>query len=79
VVSTVIPIHKAVKHEQAALQVHLEAPAPGVLALGAHNCGGPAMAMITFYLYGNDADSVVRRDAAKWQEWMGEHFPMPKM
>jgi uncharacterized protein YndB with AHSA1/START domain len=79
VISTVIPIHKAGEHEQAALQVHLDAPAPGVLALGSHNCGGPPMAMINFFLYGNDAESVVKRDAAKWQQWMGELFPMPKM
>jgi hypothetical protein len=35
--------------------------------------------MINFFLYGNDAESVVKRDAAKWQQWMGELFPMPKM
>ena len=79
VVSEVIPIHKALKHEQAALQVHLDAPAPGVLSVGAHNCGGAPMAMVNFYLYGSDADSVVKRDAAKWRTWMGERFPMPKM
>ena len=79
VVSEVIPVHAAGKHEQAGLQVHLDAPAPGVLALGAHNCAGAPMAMINFYLYGNDAESVARRDAAKWQTWMGERFPMPKM
>ena len=79
VVSEVIPVHRAAKHEQAGLQVHLEAPAPGVLALGAHNCAGAPMAMINFYLYGGDADAVVRRDADKWQAWMGDRFPMPKM
>ena len=79
VVSTVIPIHKAVKHEEAGLQVFLDAPAPGVLALSANNCMGGPMATIYFYLYGNNADSVVQRDAEKWQAWMGEHFPMPQM
>ncbi len=79
VVSAVVPIHKAVKHEEAALQVQLDAPASGVLALAAHNCMGAPMAMVNFYLYGNDADSVVKRDSAKWQKWMGEKFPMPQM
>lgn len=79
VVSAVIPIHVAGKHEQAALQVHLDAPVPGVLALSAHNCAGAPMATVNFYLYGSDAEPVARRDAAKWQEWMGRHFPMAKM
>ncbi len=37
------------------------------------------MATVYFYLYGNNADSVVKRDAAKWQAWMAEQFPMPQM
>ncbi|HEU5181038.1 MAG TPA: SRPBCC domain-containing protein [Candidatus Polarisedimenticolia bacterium] len=79
VVGTVVPIHKALKHEEATLQVHLDEPVPGVLALGANNCMGGPMATIYFYLYGNNADSVVKRDAEKWQGWMAEKFPMPQM
>jgi uncharacterized protein YndB with AHSA1/START domain len=78
VVGAVIPVHSAGKHEQASLQIHLDAPAPGVLALGAHNCAGPAMVMLNVYLYGESAGAVARRDEAKWQKWMAEEFPMPR-
>ena len=78
VVSEVIPVHSAAKHEQAGMQIRLDAPAPGMLALGAHNCGGPAMAMLSFYLYGDCADAVAKRDAATWQKWMAKEFPMPQ-
>lgn len=57
--------------------VRLTEPAPGVASLGAFSCGGPVQTMISFYLFGERGAAAVKRDAAKWEKWMGERFPMP--
>ena len=60
------------------LMVRTEEPCPGVAILGVYNCGGMIMPMVSYYMYGKDAAAIAKRDEAKWQAWMGEHFPMPK-
>jgi hypothetical protein len=57
------------------LLVRLEQPAPGFASLGAVNCGGMVMAMITFYLYGDRAAAAAQRDTQPWQEWLSKLFP----
>jgi uncharacterized protein YndB with AHSA1/START domain len=55
--------------------VRLDKPGPGVVSLGAFDCGGPVMVALSFYLYGDQAAGVVSREQPLWQAWMGEHFP----
>jgi uncharacterized protein YndB with AHSA1/START domain len=57
------------------LLVRLEQPAPGLASLGAVNCSGMVMAMITFYLYGDRAHAAAQRDTQPWQEWLAKLFP----
>ena len=58
--------------------VRLTEPAPGMATVGAYACGGPVQTMISFYLFGERGAAAVKRDTAKWEQWMGERFPMPK-
>jgi uncharacterized protein YndB with AHSA1/START domain len=58
--------------------LRIDEPAPGIAALGlAGYPGGPIMAAINFYLYGEHADETVARETPRWQAWMQERFPMP--
>ena len=59
------------------LLVRLEQPAPGVVSIGSFNCGGSVMATVSFYLYGDAAAAVAKRDEPLWQAWMGKQFPAP--
>ena len=58
--------------------LRLDAPVPGVAALGAFNVGGQSMAALNFYLYGEQAADTVAREAPKWQAWFDARFPMPR-
>jgi hypothetical protein len=58
--------------------VRLSEPAPGVASLGAFPCGGPVQTMISFYLFGEPGTAAVKRDAATWEKWMSDRFPMPQ-
>ncbi len=60
------------------LILRLTEPAPGIASVGAYACGGPVQVIISFYLFGERGAAAVKRDAAKWETWMGERFPMPK-
>jgi len=60
------------------LILRLTEPAPGMASIGAYPCGGPVQTMISFFLFGERSAAAVKRDAAKWEKWMGERFPMPK-
>lgn len=55
--------------------VRLDEPAPGFAMLGVYNCGGPVQAMVTLYLYGDQAHAVVERDEPAWRALMAERFP----
>jgi hypothetical protein len=57
--------------------LQLDKPGPGVIALGAFNCGGPSMAVLGFYLYGDLAAGTVARETPLWDAWFEERFPMP--
>lgn len=57
--------------------LRLDKPSPGIVALGAFNCGGPSMAALGFYLYGNDATGTVARESPLWEAWIQKCFPMP--
>lgn len=51
--------------------VRIDHPSPGIAALGVASWpGGPCMAAITFYLYGDDAAAIVAREAPRWQAWL---------
>jgi uncharacterized protein YndB with AHSA1/START domain len=63
---------------QRGMLVRVTEPAPGVASLGAYACGGPVQTMISFYLFGEQGQGAVKRDASKWETWMGERFPMPQ-
>jgi uncharacterized protein YndB with AHSA1/START domain len=58
--------------------VRLTEPGPGVASLGAFSCGGPVQTMISFYLFGELGTAAVKRDAATWEKWMSDRFPMPQ-
>jgi hypothetical protein len=57
--------------------LRLDKPAPGVAALGAFNCGGPSMAVLGFYLYGDQAAETVARETPLWEAWFQKRFPAP--
>jgi uncharacterized protein YndB with AHSA1/START domain len=54
--------------------LRLDEPAPGLCFLHTFDCGGPVMASIGLYLFGDRAPAVVARDQALWQAWMNAHF-----
>jgi uncharacterized protein YndB with AHSA1/START domain len=57
--------------------LRLDAPGPGVAALGAFNVGGQSMVAVSFYHYGDQAAETVGRETPRWQAWIQERFPMP--
>jgi uncharacterized protein YndB with AHSA1/START domain len=57
--------------------LRLDKPGPGIAALGAFNCGGPSMAALGFYLYGDQAAKTVARETPLWDTWFQSRFPMP--
>lgn len=51
-------------------------PEPGIVSLGAFTYpGGPVMAAMNFYLYGEQAVATVARETPLWQEWLQDLFP----
>ena len=58
--------------------LRLDTPGPGIAALGVAGFpGGPNMAAINFYMYGDQAHEIVSRTTPMWQAWMQERFPDP--
>jgi len=58
--------------------LRLDTPGPAVAALGvAAYPGGPAMAAMNFYRYGDQPEAAVARETAVWQAWLQERFPAP--
>jgi hypothetical protein len=57
--------------------LRLDTPGPGTASLGAVNCGGPIMATLSFYLYGDQAAGTVAREEPLWEAWIQRRFPMP--
>jgi uncharacterized protein YndB with AHSA1/START domain len=60
-----------------AVVVRMESPVAGAAVLGTHNCGGPVMTWLNFYVYGTNAERDVESAAAPWRAWMAEKYPMP--
>jgi uncharacterized protein YndB with AHSA1/START domain len=60
--------------DQHSLLVRLEQPAPGVVSIGSFDCGA-VMAMVSFYLYGDAAGAVAKRDEPLWQAWLSKLLP----
>lgn len=57
------------------LQLLLDQPAPGLLAMFAHTCGDAVLIVLDFYLYGDAAAATAERAAPAWQAWITAHFP----
>jgi uncharacterized protein YndB with AHSA1/START domain len=56
--------------------IRLDAPGPGVAALGAVNFG-VSMVTLSFYLYGDQAAATAARETPRWEAWIQERFPAP--
>ncbi len=57
--------------------LRLDAPAPGIAALGTIEFGDMVMAGFTFYWYGDAAAATVERETPQWDAWMQQCFPQP--
>lgn len=60
------------------LLVRLEKPAPGFVWVNAFDCGGSVMVSLNFYLYGDAAAEVAKRDEPLWRAWIAQQFPQPQ-
>lgn len=59
------------------LVVRLDQPAPGFAHLFALRMGGMTFLSVRFFLFGDDAASVAKREEPRWQTWLEKHFPTP--
>jgi hypothetical protein len=57
------------------LQLLLDQPGPGLLAMFAHTCGEQVLIVLDFYLYGEAAAATAAREQPRWQAWIGREFP----
>ena len=58
--------------------MRLDKPGPGIAAFGAVTYpGGPTVAAMNSYMYGDQATEAVARATPVWQAWLQELFPMP--
>jgi uncharacterized protein YndB with AHSA1/START domain len=57
--------------------LRLDKPVPGTAALYTMKLGESVMAVLSFYLYGDQAAGTVARETPLWQAWIQERFPMP--
>ena len=57
--------------------LRIDKPGPGIVAVGAFDCGGPIMVALNFYLYGDQAKATAARESPLWDAWFQKHFPMP--
>lgn len=56
--------------------LRVDQPRPGITALGVFTApGGPGMAAMNFYLYGDQAAETVARETPLWDSWLQELFP----
>jgi len=56
--------------------LRVDQPEPGIAALGVFTApGGPTMAAMNVYLYGDQAAATVARETPLWQAWLQELFP----
>ena len=59
------------------LLVRLERPAPGFAHLFAMPMGGMTFLSVRFFLFGDDAASIAKREEPLWRSWLEKHFPAP--
>jgi uncharacterized protein YndB with AHSA1/START domain len=58
--------------------LRLDQPGPGIAALGVFTApGGPVMAAMNVYRYGEQAAATVARETPLWEGWLQELFPHP--
>ena len=58
--------------------MRLDAPWPGIAALGAVTYpNGPTVAAMNLYIYGDKAAEIVAEQTPVWQAFLQEHFPLP--
>jgi uncharacterized protein YndB with AHSA1/START domain len=55
--------------------LRLDEPTPGLAHLFAMPMGAMVCLVVRFYLYGDQAAAVARRDEPVWQAWLSERFP----
>ena len=56
--------------------LRVDQPGPGIAALGVFTApGGPVMAAMNFYLYGEQAAATVARETPLWEGWLQDLFP----
>ena len=59
------------------LVVRLDQPAPGFAHLFALPMGGMTFLSVRFFLFGDDAASIAKREEPMWRTWLEKHFPTP--
>jgi len=57
--------------------VRLDQPGPGAAALGTIEFGDTVMAVLTCFMYGDQAAGNVARETPQWEAWIQERLPMP--
>ena len=61
-------------HPKGAL-LRLDAPGPGIAAVGTIEFGDAVMATLTLFLYGDQAEATAAQVTPLWQSWMQARFP----
>jgi uncharacterized protein YndB with AHSA1/START domain len=58
--------------------LRIDAPAPGIVALGIAGSpgGGQSKVGMNLYLYGDQASATLAREAPRWEAWLQERWPM---
>lgn len=59
------------------LLVRLDRPAPGFAHLFAMPMGGMTFLSVRFFLFGDDAAGIAKREEPLWRSWLEKHFPTP--
>ncbi|TJW83310.1 MAG: hypothetical protein E5X43_22625 [Mesorhizobium sp.] len=57
--------------------VRLDQPAPGFAHLFALPMGAMTYLSMRFFLFGDDAARIAKREEPKWRTWLEKHFPSP--
>jgi uncharacterized protein YndB with AHSA1/START domain len=58
------------------LFLRLTDPAPGIGQGWTSSWNGKVYVSISFYLYGDQASTIAKRDQLQWQDWFKKHFPV---
>jgi uncharacterized protein YndB with AHSA1/START domain len=68
---------EVVTSESWRMAVLLDSPAPGTGILAAEGAGEQSGVSVWLYLYGDEAKSVIDRDASSWVAWLEARAPAP--